>query len=78
MKTMVISEFKAKCIAVLNEAQRTRESILVTRRGHPLARIEPIVDDPPARRLGTLRGRIVIKGELVGADFDGEWEGLAR
>jgi prevent-host-death family protein len=74
MKTMVISEFKAKCIAVLKEAQRTHEPILVTRRGHPLARIEPVFDDPPPRRLGTLRGHIVIKGDIVGADFDGDWE----
>jgi len=74
MKTMVISEFKAKCIAVLKEAQRTREPILVTRWGHPLARIEPVFDDPPPRRLGALRGQITIKGDIVGSDFDSDWE----
>ena len=42
MKTVIISEFKAKCIAILREAQRTREPVVVTRRGKPLARIEPI------------------------------------
>jgi len=31
MKKVVISEFKAKCIAFLREAQQTGESILVTR-----------------------------------------------
>ena len=74
MKTMVISQFKAQCIAVLKEAQRTREPVLVTRRGHPLARIEPVQDDPPPRRFGALKGKMRIKGDIVQADFDSEWE----
>ncbi len=72
MKTMIISEFKAKCIAVLKEAQRTHEPVLVTRWGHPLARIEPVYDDPPPRKFGALRGRMRIKGDIVKSDFDRE------
>ena len=74
MKTMVISQFKAKCIEVLREAQRTHEPILVTRRGHPLARIEPVYDDAPPRRLGALKGRMRLKGDILQADFSDEWE----
>ena len=74
MKTMIVSKFKAQCIAVMKEAQRTHESILVTRRGHPLARIEPVYDDPPPRRFGTLKGKMRIKGDIVHADFGDEWE----
>ena len=74
MKTMIISEFKAKCIDVMKRAQREHESIVVTRRGHPIARIEPIYDDLPPRRLGTLRNRMQIKGDIVTADFDSDWE----
>ena len=71
---MIISEFKAKCIAVLKEAQRTREPVLVTRRGHPLARVEPVYDDPPPRKLGALKGRMRIVGDIVRSDFDADWE----
>ena len=74
---MVVSEFKAKCIAVLKEAQRTHEPIMITLRGHPIARIEPVFDDPPPRRLGAFRGQVVIREELVGQDFDADWE-IAR
>ncbi|MDE0837927.1 MAG: type II toxin-antitoxin system prevent-host-death family antitoxin [Kiritimatiellae bacterium] len=74
MKTMIISEFKAQCIAVMKEAQRTREPVLVTRRGHPIARIEPVYDNPPPRKFGTLKGRMRIKGDIVHADFGDEWE----
>ncbi len=74
MKTIIISEFKTHCISVLKDAQRTREPITVTRRGHPIARIEPVYDDPPPRRLGAQKGRMRIKGDIVHGDFDTEWE----
>jgi prevent-host-death family protein len=74
MKTMVISQFKAKCIAVMKEAQRSHEPVLVTWRGHPLARIEPVYDNPAPRRFGTLKKRMRIKGDIVHADFADDWE----
>ena len=77
MKTMVISDFKAKCIAVLKETQRTRKPLIVTRRGHPIARIEPILDKMPERKLGVLKGKMRIKGDIVHADFSADWE-MAR
>lgn len=73
MKKMIVSKFKAECIAVLKESQRTREPILITRRGQPLARIEPIVSSPPPRKFNTLREKAEIRGDLVHAPFDEEW-----
>jgi prevent-host-death family protein len=74
MKTMVISEFKAKCIAVLKEAQRVKQPLVVTLRGKPLARIEPIVGDTPQRRLGAMKGQIKVFGDIVHADTTDDWE----
>ncbi|MGH9339872.1 MAG: type II toxin-antitoxin system Phd/YefM family antitoxin [Acidobacteriota bacterium] len=74
MKTMVISEFKAKCIAVLREAQRTGEPVIITRRGRPLVRIEPILEGGPERQLGALRGRMKIKDDVVRVDTTEDWE----
>ena len=74
MKTVILSTFKAQCIALLREAQRTAEPIIVTRRGRPLARIEPVREPVPRRRLGKLRGRMRIKGDIVHADFSADWE----
>ena len=74
MKTITLSEFKAKCIAILKQAQRSGESIVVTRRGHPLATIEPIVNQAPPRKLGALKGKMKIKGDIVHADFSDDWE----
>jgi prevent-host-death family protein len=74
MKTVMLSAFKANCIALLREAQRTAEPIVVTRRGRPLARIEPIREPVPMRRFGRQRGRMKIKGDIVHADFSADWE----
>ena len=73
---MVVSEFKAKCIALLREAQRTGESILVTRRGRPIARVEPVREIRSERPLGVYRGRMALHGDIVQADSSSDWEAL--
>ena len=73
---MAVSEFKAKCIAVLREAQHSGEPLLVTRRGRPLARIEPISEEASERRLGLFRGRMRIKGDLVSTSSEDDWDML--
>lgn len=76
MQEILISEFKAKCIAILKRVQMTREPVLVTRRGKPVARIEPIPEEAMTRRLGTLRGRMTIHGDIVTENAGDEWEVL--
>lgn len=75
---MVVSEFKTKCIAVLREAQRTGEAILITRRGRPVARVEPLGEGDTERRLGVHRGRMRVKDgvDLVHAGGEEDWEML--
>ena len=75
---MMLSEFKAKCIAVLKEVQRTREPLLVTLRGKPLAMVEPASVRPRGKRLGALRDSITMDPDLdlVHADTTDDWEML--
>ncbi len=74
---MAVSEFKAKCIAALKDVQRTREPLVVTLRGKPLAAIQPIDAGSTEKRLGRLRGRMKIRRDLVRADSSHDWEMLA-
>ena len=76
MKTMNISEFKSRCIAVLKEAQRSGKGLVVTWRGHPLARVEPIGKHAGRRTLGVFRGRMKIKGDIVHTNASEDWEFL--
>lgn len=74
MKTLLISEFKTHCIAEIGEACRTGEPIVVTRRGKPIARVEPIVEKKPERVFGGMRDEMEIKGDIVNTDFGDDWE----
>jgi antitoxin (DNA-binding transcriptional repressor) of toxin-antitoxin stability system len=74
-KAMLISEFKARCIAEIKRVHRTGQPLVVTLRGKPIARVEAVRgSDEPAVRLGSRRGRARIRGDLVKFDFSGEWE----
>jgi len=75
-----ISEFKATCLAVLDRVNRTGQSILVTRRGEPIAQVTP---PPPEARpqswLGCMAGKARITGDVIApAAEDSEWEALLR
>ena len=74
MKTLGISEFKTHCIRLLKDAKRSREPFIVTLRGEPLVRVEPIPGTADARRLGALRHLTVVHGDIVRTDFAEEWE----
>jgi prevent-host-death family protein len=47
MKQVAISEFKAKCLSLLEQVQKTKQPISVTRFGKPIAEIVPA--SPEAR-----------------------------
>jgi len=73
MKTVLVSEFKAKCIGLLKNVQKTKEPIVVTLRGEPIARVEPIVTPKKRVRLGTLKGWMEIKGDIIHSDMEKDW-----
>lgn len=76
---MKISQFKATCLAVLEQVQASGEPVLITRRGVPMARIEP--ERKPAgdgnRWIGSWGNRGAILGDLVAPASDlSDWEAL--
>jgi prevent-host-death family protein len=57
-RTYTASEFKARCLELLDEVERTKEPIVITERGKPIARLVPHL-------LGLLKGRLEITGDIV-------------
>ena len=51
-RSIPASEFKAKCLALLDEVAETREAIVVTKRGKPVARVEPV--EEPRSLIGSV------------------------
>jgi len=74
VRTLGISEFKARCIEELKKVQRSGEPLLVTLRQQPIATVEPYHEIPRRRILGATRGRMTIHCDIVHADFHQEWE----
>ena len=65
MEQIQISKFKATCFAVLERVAQTREPILITRRGQPVARIIPPTPSPASRWLGSMKGSVEIHGDVI-------------
>jgi prevent-host-death family protein len=59
-------EFKAKCLALLDEVSETGRHLVVTKRGRPVAEVVPVEDAP------SLEGSIVREGDLI-SPIDGPW-----
>ena len=77
MTTLLVSDFKARCLAILERVHSAGETVLVTRRGKPLVRVMPATERPAGpRKLGALAGEASIKGDIVHAGFTNEWESL--
>ncbi|HVL32749.1 MAG TPA: type II toxin-antitoxin system prevent-host-death family antitoxin [Actinomycetota bacterium] len=53
---MSISEFKATCLAALERVRKTREPLLVTKRGKPIAQIVPPPVDETTSWYGIMPG----------------------
>ena len=44
MKPLTAGKFKAHCLALLDEVAQKHETILVTKRGKPVARVVPVTE----------------------------------
>jgi len=53
--TMGAGEFKAKCLSVLDEVERRRRTVIVTKRGRPVAQVAPL----PQARGSSLEGSLL-------------------
>ncbi len=77
MKEVAISEFKAKCLALLEQVRRTRQPIRITRHGKPVAEVIPptaVVDR--ASWIGSMKDSKIIGDIISPADDEDEWEAL--
>jgi prevent-host-death family protein len=78
MEEIAISEFKAKCLAILENVRKTREPVRITRHGKPVADVVPpaVVVDREAW-IGSLQGSMKFLGDIVSPASDpDEWKAL--
>jgi prevent-host-death family protein len=66
------AEFKAKCLELMDSVSETGASIVVTKRGRPVAVLAPVRPTRNSLR-GIMKGRIKILGDIV-SPIDVEWD----
>lgn len=63
---IAISEFKAKCLSLLEEVNKTKTALRVTRRGKAIADVIPASSDVDERDwIGSMSGSIEITGDVI-------------
>jgi prevent-host-death family protein len=69
VRSIAAARFKAQCLKLLDEVAETGETIVVTKRGKPVAKVEPI-EEPPS-----LKGSVtfLVSDEELIAPIDEVW-----
>jgi len=71
MRKVAISEFKAKCLSLLEEVEKTKKPLLVTKFGKPIAEVNPPSSNQKSRSwVGSLKGEIKFLGDIVSPVFE--------
>lgn len=74
-RIMKASEFKAKCLQLMNEVAESGDEIIITKNGRPVSRLAPYRERPKSL-FGIDKGRIEILGD-IGEPIDVEWKAVS-
>jgi prevent-host-death family protein len=70
-KTVAATKFKAHCLTLLEEVRQTRQTLLVTRHGKPVAEISPYT--PKTEQLNPLKGSVLFEGDII-SPLEEKWD----
>jgi prevent-host-death family protein len=65
-KTIPAGQFKARCLAIMDEVQAKRQAVVITKRGKPVAKLIPVEQEKDGI-FGFMKGKgqIEIKGDII-------------
>ena len=73
-KQVKASEFKAKCLALIDEVAATGRPVVVTKNGKPMADLVPHRSAKKSP-FGIWKGKVKIKGDII-SPIDVEWNAI--
>ena len=71
-KTIKASEFKAKCLKIMDQVAKSGESVTITKNGKPVSQLVPVTERPKSL-FGALKDTIEIHGDII-SPIDVTWE----
>lgn len=76
MKTIPAGAFKTNCLSIMDEVKAKRETVVITKRGKPVAKLVP-VDAEVDEIFGFFQGKGSIAGDVVSPALSAEeWGNL--
>ena len=73
---IAVSEFKAKCLKLIDQLSQTRDPIILTKRGKPVAKLVPADSEASDSALfGYMAGSATISGDIV-SPVEQSWKGV--
>ena len=75
-RTIKASEFKAKCLKLMDEVAVTGEDIIITKNGKAVAKLSAHREKPKTL-FGMDKGRIKIIGDII-SPIDVEWDAMVN
>ena len=69
LESVPAGQFKARCLSLLDKVARTRQPLIVTKRGKPVAKVVPTEMHKPGKLLGSVK----FHGNVVDPILD-KWE----
>lgn len=73
-RRIAAGEFKAKCLKLLDEVAQTREPIVITKFGKPVAKLVPLGEEA-FDIIGAMRGTVLWEGDII-SPIDVEWDAM--
>ncbi|MFM1887369.1 MAG: hypothetical protein RL026_2526 [Pseudomonadota bacterium] len=74
MNVIKASEFKAKCLGIMDTVAETGRPVVITKNGKPVAELRPY-QPAGSSLLGVLKGKVEITGDII-SPLDVEWEAM--
>ena len=79
METLNATDFKARCLAILDRVAQTGERVVILKRGQPVAELGPASRTRDTYPQLALKGTVTVVGDIVGPAVPEEhWESLGR
>jgi prevent-host-death family protein len=73
METLSVSEFKAKCLSVLQDVNKQKKRVIITKRGKPIAEVIPHESED---KEVPLEDTVVFMGDITSPVAEEDWEVL--
>lgn len=66
-------QFKAQCLQLMEQVQQSRQEIVITKHGKPVAKLVPMEESAAQSVFGYLQGTVEIVGDIVSC-LEEDWE----